>query len=384
MKIGFIGLGNMGLPMAANLHKAGYEVTGKNRSLGKEHQFSEMGGTVGLSYPELAKQMDVIITCLPMPADVEDVYIGEAGLLSHAKDGLILIDCSTVSPELSQRLHTLAEQANCEFLDAPVSGGTVGAKDGTLSIMVGGSEAIYEKVLPILNVLGSNVYYTGTSGSGSAVKLINQLMVGIHTQAVSEALSLGEQAQLDTDLLYHILNNSFAQSRIMERHVTQFIQQQVTAPGFALKLLNKDINLVAEMADQYGVALPAGSKVKALLNEAAESELGEQDMSSLYYHQLAKTQGEAKADDRRFYAVMLTMLDEAKSAQYRPEHLAFLAEKRAEGTVFANGRFVDGAGGLVIYRGHSYEEVEEIVKQDPYIKLGARDYAIHEWDIVLA
>lgn len=383
MRIGFIGLGNMGLPMAINLHRAGYEVTGKNRSSGKEQQFSEHGGKIGLSYAEMAEQMDVIITCLPMPADVEEVYTGEGGLLPHAREGIILIDCSTVSPELNQRLYALAEKAGCHFLDAPVSGGTVGAKDGTLSIMVGGNQSAYKQVLQILEVLGEHVYYTGPSGSGSAVKLINQLMVGIHTQATSEAFALGAKAGLNSDMLFNILNHSFAQSRIMARHYTQFIAPQLTEPGFALKLLNKDINLVTEMASQYGVPLPAGDQVKTLLNEAADSDLAEQDMSSLYYQQLARSQDGQQAKDLKYYAVFLRMLDEGKSAQFREEHLAFLEEMRAQGAIFANGRFLDGAGGLVIYRGHSYEEVEAMVKQDPYIKLGAREYAIHEWDIVL-
>src|SRR5690606_4180799 len=143
-------------------------------------------------------------------ADVEQVYLGVDGLVQAAKPGLILIDCSTVSPETSKKLYNAASEAGLHFIDAPVSGGTTGAASGTLSIMVGGQESTFNEVLPVLEAMGKQVHYVGEAGSGSAVKLINQLMVGIHTQAVSEALALAEQFGIDLDLLFSILNHSFA------------------------------------------------------------------------------------------------------------------------------------------------------------------------------
>lgn len=384
MRIGFVGLGNMGLPMSMQLLKAGYDVYGKNRSKGKEEILAENGGKIADSFAQLAQEMDVVITCLPMPADVEQVYLGADGLVQAAKPGLILIDCSTVSPETSKKLYNAASEAGLHFIDAPVSGGTTGAASGTLSIMVGGQESTYNQVLPVLEAMGKQVHYVGEAGSGSAVKLINQLMVGIHTQAVSEALVLAEQFGIDLDLLFSILNHSFAQSKILERHYTQFIASQSYTPGFALPLLSKDLNLAVDAANAMGVTTAVGSRVKKLLEFAIHHGHDEQDMSSMYLYQQERDQQRREQGALKHFAVFLPMLDADKSVQYREEHLAFLAERRQAGMLHANGRFVDGAGGLVIYRAASQEEVESWVKQDPYIIHEARRYEIHEWDIVLA
>jgi len=384
MKIGFIGLGNMGMPMALQLVRAGHEVYGKNRSLGKEEAFVANGGKAASSYTQLAQEMDVVITCLPMPADVEQVYLGAGGLLEAARAGLTFVDCSTVSPELSKVLFDASLQAEVQFLDAPVSGGTTGAASGTLTIMVGGVEETYNQVLPILQAMGKQIHYVGEAGSGSAVKLINQLMVGIHTQATSEALSLAEQFGLDQEQVFQILNLSFAQSKIMERHYSQFIAEQNYEPGFAIRLLSKDLNLAIEAANAKGVHTVMGSRVKALLQRAISEGHGDHDMACMYVYQQVRDQRRREHGDLKHFAVFLPMLDPEKSVTYREEHLAFLSERRQAGMLLANGRFVDGAGGLVIYRAGSQEEVEQWVKQDPYIIHQARSYEIHEWDIVLA
>ncbi|MBB6733472.1 NAD(P)-binding domain-containing protein [Cohnella zeiphila] len=384
MKVGFVGLGNMGFPMALNLMKAGFEVYGKNRSQGKEREFAAKGGRTGLSLAELAAQMDVVLTCLPLPADVEGVYSGAEGLIANARKGLVLIDCSTVSPELSRKLYAQASEAGVEFLDAPVSGGTTGAEAGTLSVMVGGREDVFNRVHSVLEAFGKSIRFVGDAGSGSAVKLINQLMVGIHTLAVGEAYALAEQAGLDSDKLFGILNDSFAQSKIMERHYTQFIAKDSFRPGFALKLLAKDMNLAADMGAASQVRLNAGKRAQALINQAVLEGYGDTDMSGMYKFQVTEDRKRRESGERKHFAVFLPMLDPEKSVKYRAEHLQFLADNRAEGRLHANGRFVDGAGGLVIYRGSSLEEVESLVQQDPYVKTGARGYEIHEWEIVLA
>lgn len=384
MKAGFVGLGRMGLPMAINLHKAGFEVYGKNRSAGKEKSFQDAGGQIAESLSWMAQQVEVIFTCLPLPQDVEDVYLGTDGLLAHAKEGLVLVDCSTVSPQLNRQIYDQAEERGVHFLDAPVSGGTTGAEAGTLSIMVGGKREISDWVQPLLKAMGQHIYYVGSSGSGSAVKLINQLLVGIHTQGVSEAFALGEQAGLDQELLYDILSNSFAQSRIMDRHYKQFIEKDQFAAGFAIQLLAKDLNLAAEMGAQSGVQLAAGRRIQALLNRATAGGYAELDMAGMYNYQQDRDRVNREKGRLKHFAVFLPMLDADKSAEFRPQHLQFLADRRQEGKLHANGRFVDGAGGLVIYRASSYEEVEGLVRQDPYIVHGARTYEIHEWEIVLA
>ena len=282
MKVGFIGLGNMGLPMAKNLVKANYEVVGKNRSKGKEDLFVEAGGKTGMSVAEMAKELDVILTCLPLPADVEATYFGEDGLIENGHDGLILVDHSTVAPGLNKKLADAAQSRGIEFLDAPISGGNFGAEDGTLTIMVGGKKDVYEKVLPLFKVMGQNIYHIGETGSGSVVKLINNLMVAFHTQAVSEAVTLGKKMGVDLDLLFNILNNSYAQSRIYDRHYNSFIAKDQFEAGFAIKLLHKDMKLAEEMACGADMDLPIGTKLTDLLADAIENGLAEQDMSALY------------------------------------------------------------------------------------------------------
>lgn len=282
MKLAFVGLDNMGLPMAINLTKVYPEVYGLNRSKGKEERFGQAGGRVGYSLSELASQVDILMTCLPLPDDVEQVYLGEGGVLSSGHPGLIAIDFSTVSPELSRRLYERLGEKGIRFLDAPVSGGPPGAEAGTLSIMVGGDKDIFEQTKPVLEVVGQHISYVGPSGSGSAVKLINQLMVGIHTLAVSEALILAKQFKLDVDQLVSILNNSFAQSRILERHYMQFIAPDRYEPGFALKLLQKDTGIIDNLADKMGLHLPIIKEVNQLLAQAKKSGYEDQDMSSMY------------------------------------------------------------------------------------------------------
>lgn len=379
MQLAFIGLGNMGGPMAENLLKAGYEVGGLNRSKGRERAFAEVGGRVGRTLSELAAEVDVVMTCLPLPEDVEHVYLGTEGIVANGSPRLVMVDFSTVSPALNKRIAAAAAERGMQYLDAPVSGGTVGAREGTLTVMVGGDEPAYRKVKQLLDVLGSRIHYVGPSGSGSAVKLLNQLMVGIHSQAVAESFRLAERAGLPPAQVYDILSGSFAQSRIMDRHYSQYMTADQYNAGFALKLLHKDVDLVARMADELGASLPLGTEVLGILRRAKETEWAERDMSALY-----KFQQERQPEQRyNYFAVFLPMRDEELSRIHRPEHLAYLEQMRRQGRIFVNGRFVDGAGGLVIYKAASLEEARAIVENDPYVRHRARDYEIHEWDLVL-
>ena len=282
MKIGFIGLGNMGLPMATNLVNANYEVYGKNRSKKPEEIFQEKGGNVGLSIADMAKELDVILTCLPLPEDVEKVYFSEDGLIKNGHKDLILVDHSTVAPQLNEKIAKSAKEKNMHFLDAPISGGNFGAEDGTLTIMVGGDKTIYDKILPIFEVMGKNIYHIGDTGSGSVVKLINNLIVSFHTQAVSEGVALAKKMGVDTDYLFEILNNSYAQSRIYERHYNNFIAKNEYDPGFAINLLHKDMRLAMDMANNAEMPLPIGSQLTERLKEAINNGLGDKDMSALY------------------------------------------------------------------------------------------------------
>ncbi len=282
MNLAFIGLGNMGLPMARNLVSAGYRVYGRNRSKAPEEEFIRAGGIGGLSLEELAQKADVIMTCLPLPQDVEEVFLGERGIVGSGRSRQILIDFSTVSPDLNRKVSAEAEKKGMDFLDAPVSGGNFGAVSGTLSIMVGGSKEAFDQVRPILEVLGENIYHTGDVGSGTAVKLINQYMVSVHTQAASEALVLADALGMDRESLFTILDASYAQSRIFARHYQSFIAKNDFEPGFALKLLHKDVGLVQQMAAAEKVKMPFGDYVLDMLEQAKASEHGGKDMSAMY------------------------------------------------------------------------------------------------------
>ncbi|MDF2714770.1 MAG: 2-hydroxy-3-oxopropionate reductase [Paenibacillus sp.] len=385
MKLAFIGLGNMGLPMSCNLLKAGHDVYGLNRSKAKERAFAAVGGRIGRSLPELAAEADVVMTCLPMPADVEEVYLGDEGVIAHGRPGLTLIDFSTVSPALNRRISEAAAARSMTYLDAPVSGGTVGARDGTLTVMVGGDEAAFVRVRPLLAAVGGRIHYVGPTGAGSIVKLLNQLMVGIHSQAVAETFRLAAQAGVGLAELYEILSGSFAQSRIMDRHYSQYIARDEYTAGFTLKLLHKDVDLAMQLAAERGARLPLGTEALCVLRLARETAWAEQDMAALYRVQAVREAGAGvpPAAGNRYYAALLPMRDEEKSRIHRSEHLAYLEEMRRAGRIFVNGRFVDGAGGLVIYKASSLEEARAMVENDPYVRHGARSCEIHEWDLVL-
>ncbi len=281
MKIVFIGLGNMGLPMATNLVNAGYSVIGINRSKGKEQTFKERGGITGYTVREAAATADIVLTCLPLPEDVEKVYFGPDGIIENAPEGLIAADHSTVSPALNKKIADAAGKRGIQFMDAPISGGNFGAEAGTLSIMCGGEEGTFGKLKEVFDVMGENIYHVGEIGSGSVVKLINNLMVSFHTQAVSEGMALAQAMDVDPDLVFDILNASYAQSRILERHYKNFIAKDQYEAGFAIKLLLKDMRIAGEMAKEAEMELPGGKNMTSLLAEAAENGLGEKDMSAM-------------------------------------------------------------------------------------------------------
>ncbi len=288
MNVGFIGLGNMGMPMALNLVKAKFDVKGLNRSKEKEETFSKNGGKAGYSIQRLLEESDVIMTCLPKPEDVNSVYLGDKGLFKNSRAKQIFIDFSTVSPDLTTILDREAQKNQVSYLDAPVSGGTVGAENGTLSIMVGGDKKVYDEVTPILTVLGSQLFHTGKVGSGTTIKLINQYLVGVHTQVVSEALVISEKMGIDHDQLFSILSNSFAQSKIYDRHFQEFISKNRYSPGFSLELLTKDISLVNKMMEDNDCKLPLKDLIVSLYLDANQSPYAHNDMSAMYLYNQSK------------------------------------------------------------------------------------------------
>lgn len=213
--IAFIGLGNMGLPMATNLVKAGYTVYGVDTNSEAEKKFSQDGGKIGVPTELLAKQVDIVMTSLPTPQIVEKVYLGDGGIVENADSALTIIDFSTISPQLNEKIYAITKEKGIDYLGAPVSGSVSGAVNGTLTIMVGGDKKVYEQALPLLRVLGDNPFHLGESvGVGTVIKLLNNLMIGFYTQAVAEAVALGEQMGVKADTIYDVLSVSFGQSRI--------------------------------------------------------------------------------------------------------------------------------------------------------------------------
>ncbi len=282
-KLGFIGLGNMGLPMSINLLRADYEVYGYDTNAQAMEQFVAAGG-IGLeSAKDIAKQCDVIMTSLPTPQIVELVYQSEQGILHHAKKGSLLIDFSTVNPKLNDALHSEAKALGLRYLGAPVSGGVIGAVNATLTIMVGGDTDDYKNAAKIFGIVGKNIYHLGTSSSvGTRIKLLNNLMIGFYTEAVAETIVLGEKMGIQADTLYEVLSNSYGQSRIYERNYLEYMKNDNYEPGFSTNLLLKDLKLAKEMADEAGVSLRIGEKLVDLYSEIAQQGYGENDMSAAY------------------------------------------------------------------------------------------------------
>lgn len=282
-KLGFIGLGNMGLPMSINLLRAGYEVYGFDTNTKAMEQFIAEGG-IGLATTQaVVKQSEVIMTSLPTPQVVEHVYTSEEGILKHAKQGSLLIDFSTVNPELNDSLHKKAQSLGLRYLGAPVSGGVIGAINATLTIMIGGEEKDYQSGIEIFKIVGKNIFHLGTSPSvGTRIKLLNNLMIGFYTQAVAETIVLGENMGVAADTLYEVLSNSYGQSRIYERNYLEYMKNENYEPGFSTNLLLKDLRLAKNMADEAGVPLLIGEQLVNLYNDISAEGFGENDMSAAY------------------------------------------------------------------------------------------------------
>ncbi|TKI48614.1 NAD(P)-dependent oxidoreductase [Lysinibacillus tabacifolii] len=282
-KLGFIGLGNMGLPMSINLLRAGYKVYGFDTNAKAMEQFIAEGGNGLATSQAVVKQSEVIMTSLPTPQVVEHVYTSEDGILQHAKQGSLLIDFSTVNPELNDSLHKKAQSLGLRYLGAPVSGGVIGAINATLTIMIGGEEKDYQSGVGIFGIVGKNIFHLGTSPSvGTRIKLLNNLMIGFYTQAVAETIVLGESMGVAADTLYEVLSNSYGQSRIYERNYLEYMKNENYEPGFSTNLLLKDLRLAKNMADEAGVPLLIGEQLVNLYNDISAEGFGENDMSAAY------------------------------------------------------------------------------------------------------
>ena len=263
--IGFIGLGIMGRPMARNLLKAGYSLVVHSRSRGPVDEIVKAGAKAGASPRDVAAQSDVLITMLPNSPDVELVALGKDGIVEGARSGLILVDMSTISPIVSQKVGKALAAKGVRMLDAPVSGGEKGAIDGALSIMVGGEKAVFDQALPIFQAMGKTITLLGPLGFGGFTKLANQIIVAVNLTALAEALTLGRKAGLDRELLLTALAGGLAGSKCLDQKKPNYLANTYN-PGFKIDLHFKDLGLIMESARALGVPLPTTAVVQELFS----------------------------------------------------------------------------------------------------------------------
>ena len=280
--IGFIGLGVMGKPMAKHLIAAGHRLTVHNRSRGAMEELVAAGATAAASPAEVARASSIVITMLPDTPDVERVLSGPEGVLSALPKGAIVIDMSSISPVVTERLASLVAEKGGSMLDAPVSGGEIGAINAQLSIMVGGDEAAFTRAKPILAAMGTaeKIIYIGRSGAGQICKVCNQIAIGGALAGVSEAFALAKKAGVDAARVRQALLGGFAASRVLEVHGERMLVDNYK-PGFRAKLYQKDMRLANEAAAANGVAMPANAVVAQLLNALIASGGGDLDYAAL-------------------------------------------------------------------------------------------------------
>jgi 2-hydroxy-3-oxopropionate reductase len=279
--VGFIGLGIMGRPMAKNLMEAGYELVVHNRSPEKAEELAEEGEATAAGSPrEVAEACDIVITMLPDSPDVEAVVAGEDGVLEGIRDGALLVDMSTISPVVTEELSGKARERGASMLDAPVSGGDVGAIEGALSIMVGGSEEDFERARPLFDVMGKVATHVGPTGAGQVVKACNQIVVALNIEAVSEALVLGSKAGVAPEKVVEALSGGLAGSAVMEAKKEKFFSHDFE-PGFRIELHHKDLGIALAAGREYGVALPVTALVDQMLEASKAKGRGDRDHSAL-------------------------------------------------------------------------------------------------------
>ena len=279
-RIGVIGLGLMGRPMAQNLLRAGFAVTVCNRSRAAVEPLAAAGATPAATPRELAAQSDVVITMLPDAPDVEQVVCGANGVLAGARPGMLLIDMSTIAPHSAQQIAVRAAALGVACLDAPVSGGSEGAAAATLSIMVGGAAADLARARPILAALGSTITHCGDHGAGQTVKACNQVAVALHIAALSEAMLLGAQSGVDPAIVVQVLSGGLAQSRFMDLRGLAMARGEFT-PGGRARFHHKDLGIALQLARSNGAVLPGTALVEQLFAALIARGDGDLDHSAL-------------------------------------------------------------------------------------------------------
>jgi 3-hydroxyisobutyrate dehydrogenase/2-hydroxy-3-oxopropionate reductase len=276
-QVGFVGLGKMGRPMTERLLAAEYVVHVFNRSRGPVDALSAQGARPADSAGQVAERAEVVLTALPTPDSVQSVY---AEMAEAARSGQVYLDHSTVSPGLNRWCAQQLGQRGASFLDAPMSGGPAGAQGGTLTVMVGGDQAHYEQVLPVLQAFGKNIRLCGPIGAGQVVKLINQLLVGVHTAAIAEAAVFGARLGADPQVVLDLIGTSFGGSTMMTRNMPRFMSRDFSG-ATPVGLILKDLGLIHDEAKANGVPLYLGAFAEQRFSEAFARDMAAEDMASL-------------------------------------------------------------------------------------------------------
>jgi 3-hydroxyisobutyrate dehydrogenase len=288
MRIGFIGLGNMGGPMAANLMKAGHKVTGFDVAAAPLEALAKLGGSAAASVGAAVAEAEVVITMLPAGPHVRRVYTEAGAVLDHAKRGALLIDSSTIDVETARVVAKAADERGFDMVDAPVSGGVGGAAAGTLTFMVGGSSRGYERALPVLQAMGRTIVHAGPAGNGQAAKICNNLILGISMIAVSEGFALAERLGLDWQKLFDISSKSSGQCWAMTNYcpapgpVPAAPSNRDYQAGFTADMMLKDLKLAQQAAQAAGAVTPLGAEAAALFQMLVNSGAGAKDFSAVF------------------------------------------------------------------------------------------------------
>jgi 2-hydroxy-3-oxopropionate reductase len=278
--VAFIGLGIMGSPMAVHLQNAGYQISGYNKPHDRSGPLVEAGGRRADSIAEAVADADIVAVMVPDSPDVQDVLLGESGVFDAAKPGTLVIDFSSIRPDVTAEFATVAKERGFRLLDAPVSGGEAGAKNAALSIMVGGDAADFAAAKPVFDAVGKTVVHVGPNGAGQTVKAANQLIVGAHLQVLGEALVFLEAYGVDTDAALEVLGGGLAGSKVLEQKRGNMLGRTFE-PGFRIDLHHKDMGIVTSAAREAGVVLPVGAIVAQLMASARANGDGGLDHSAL-------------------------------------------------------------------------------------------------------
>lgn len=280
MKVAFIGMGTMGVGMAKNILKAGHEVIVHNRTREKEEGLAAEGAARAASPKEAAAGAEIIIICVSDTPDVEGIVLGDEGVIHGAPQGSIVVDMSTISPAATRRMAAILAEKGVGMLDAPVSGGSEGAQNGTLSIMVGGEAAVLKKALPILETMGKTITHVGSIGAGQVTKAINQIVIAGTYLTMAEGLAIGMKAGLDMEKVLQAIGGGAASSWVLHNRGQNVINN--TYPlGFRLSLHHKDLNIALETARELGATLPATELVAQIETGLIEGGFGDDDISAI-------------------------------------------------------------------------------------------------------